>query len=101
VSDLTTEFSKREALMHALATQFANQPALSRSWLSSVDFGWGPERLLEKVVKKITFKTLVFKASPWAYAIKCGVAGSYNVYSGNFGNGNKYKLVGDFIAGCV
>lgn len=33
--------------MHALATEFAGSASLSRSWLSQVDFGWGPERLLD------------------------------------------------------
>lgn len=47
VPDLSTEYSKREALMRALATEFSTQAALSRSWLSRVDFGWGPERLLD------------------------------------------------------
>lgn len=47
VPDLSTEISKREALMHALATEFSGQTSLSRTWLSRVDFGWGPERLLD------------------------------------------------------
>jgi putative restriction endonuclease len=47
VVELGQELSKREALMHALATEFAGRPTLSRTWLSRVDFGWGPERLLD------------------------------------------------------
>jgi putative restriction endonuclease len=47
VSDLSEELSKREALMHALAAEFAGTTTLSRTWLSRVDFGWGPERLLD------------------------------------------------------
>jgi putative restriction endonuclease len=47
VPDLPTEVSKREALMHTLATEFAGQTTLSRTWLSRVDFGWGPERVLD------------------------------------------------------
>lgn len=45
--DLAAELAKREALMHAIATEFAGSTALTRSWLSRVDFGWGPERLLD------------------------------------------------------
>lgn len=33
--------------MHALAAEFAGRPALTRDWLSRVDFGWGPERVLD------------------------------------------------------
>lgn len=33
--------------MHALASEFAGSTALSRTWLSRVDFGWGPERLID------------------------------------------------------
>ncbi len=47
VPDLPEEFSKREALMHALATEFGQRAVLSREWLSRVDFGWGPERLID------------------------------------------------------
>jgi putative restriction endonuclease len=47
VADLASELTKREALMHAIATQFAGSTALTRSWLSRVDFGWGPERLID------------------------------------------------------
>lgn len=47
MSDISGELSKREALMHALAAEFAASPTLSRQWLSRVDFGWGPERLID------------------------------------------------------
>jgi len=47
VSDLADELAKREAMMHTLATEFAGSTALTRTWLSRVDFGWGPERLLD------------------------------------------------------
>jgi len=40
VADLSEEFSKREALMHALASEFAQKAVLTSSWLSRVDFGW-------------------------------------------------------------
>lgn len=43
--DLPLEFSKREALMHALAEEFSQRAVLSSKWLSRVDFGWGPERV--------------------------------------------------------
>lgn len=33
--------------MHALASEFAGNPVLSRQWLSQVDFGWGPERIID------------------------------------------------------
>lgn len=33
--------------MHALATEFGQQAVLTREWLSRVDFGWGPERLID------------------------------------------------------
>jgi RHS repeat-associated protein len=58
-------------------------------------------KVVKKVAKKITFKSIAFRAVPWGYLAKCAVAGSYNVYRGDFGNGNKYKVVGDFIAGCI
>lgn len=41
------ELAKREALMHTLATEFAGSPTLTRDWLSRVDFGWGPERIVD------------------------------------------------------
>lgn len=41
------ELAKREALMHTLAAEFAGSTALSRTWLSRVDFGWGAERLID------------------------------------------------------
>lgn len=44
---LDDELAKREALMHTLAAEFAGNAVLSRAWLSRVDFGWGPERLLD------------------------------------------------------
>jgi len=47
VVDVPAELAKRQALMNALASEFAGQTALSRKWLSRVDFGWGPERLLD------------------------------------------------------
>ncbi len=43
--DVGEELDKRNALMHALATQFAREAALTSQWLSSVDFGWGLERV--------------------------------------------------------
>ena len=45
VADLSVEFSKREALMHALATEFAQNAVLTSKWLGRVDFGFGPERV--------------------------------------------------------
>jgi putative restriction endonuclease len=45
VVDLFHELSKRESLMHALATEFAQNAVLTSRWLSRVDFGWGPERV--------------------------------------------------------
>lgn len=45
VTDLPLEFSKREALMHALATEFAQNAVLTSKWLGRVDFGFGPERV--------------------------------------------------------
>jgi putative restriction endonuclease len=45
VADLSMELSKREAIMHALASEFAQAAVLTSSWLGRVDFGWGPERL--------------------------------------------------------
>ncbi|MFZ5848892.1 MAG: HNH endonuclease [Actinomycetota bacterium] len=43
--DLSVELSKREALMHALATEFAQNAVLTSKWLECVDFGFGPERV--------------------------------------------------------
>lgn len=43
--ELSVEFSKREALMHALATEFAQNAVLTSKWLGRVDFGFGPERV--------------------------------------------------------
>jgi len=45
VVDLPEELAKRQALMHALATEFAQRTVLTSEWLRRVDFGWGPERL--------------------------------------------------------
>jgi putative restriction endonuclease len=45
VPDLSHEVSKREALMHALATEFAQSAVLTSKWLARVDFGFGPERV--------------------------------------------------------
>lgn len=45
VADLAEELSKREALMHALATEFAQNAVLTSRWLGRVDFGFGPERV--------------------------------------------------------
>lgn len=45
MDDLSREFSKREALMHALATEFAQNAVLTSKWLGRVDFGFGPERV--------------------------------------------------------
>lgn len=45
MADLSVEFSKREALMHALATEFAQNAVLTSKWLGRVDFGFGPERV--------------------------------------------------------
>lgn len=47
MSDLSQELSKRNALMHALASEFAGSPTLTREWLSKLDFGWGPERIID------------------------------------------------------
>jgi putative restriction endonuclease len=47
VISLSEELLRREALMHALAREFSGTTELTRSWLTSVDFGWGPERLLD------------------------------------------------------
>jgi putative restriction endonuclease len=47
MADLPNELSKREALMHALATEFGQRAVLTRDWLTRVDFGWGPERLID------------------------------------------------------
>jgi putative restriction endonuclease len=48
VTALDDERSKREALMHAVASQAAGSASLSRDWLSQVDFGWGSERLVDR-----------------------------------------------------
>lgn len=45
MADLTLEHQKRQALMDTLATRFAEEAILTSDWLSSVDFGWGPERI--------------------------------------------------------
>lgn len=45
MADLAEELSKREALMHALATEFARSAVLTSTWLARVDFGFGPERV--------------------------------------------------------
>ncbi|MGL5810714.1 MAG: HNH endonuclease [Nocardioides sp.] len=45
MADLPEEFSRRDALMHALADEFAQHAVLTSAWLSRVDFGWGPERV--------------------------------------------------------
>ncbi|GAA1713822.1 HNH endonuclease [Dietzia cercidiphylli] len=45
--DLSDEISKRNALMHALASEYAVSPTLTREWLSRLDFGWGPERIID------------------------------------------------------
>lgn len=45
MADLSVEFAKREALMHALATEFAQKAVLTSKWLGRVDFGFGPERV--------------------------------------------------------
>ncbi len=47
VADPHDESSKREALMHALATEFGQRAVLTRDYLTRVDFGWGPERLID------------------------------------------------------
>lgn len=47
MSDLSDEISKRNALMHALASEYAVSPTLTREWLSRLDFGWGPERIID------------------------------------------------------
>ncbi|MBB1046768.1 restriction endonuclease [Dietzia cercidiphylli] len=33
--------------MHALASEYAVSPTLTREWLSRLDFGWGPERIID------------------------------------------------------
>ncbi|WP_345461393.1 HNH endonuclease [Nocardioides marinquilinus] len=45
MADLAEELCKREALMHALATEFAQSAVLTSKWLGRVDFGFGPERV--------------------------------------------------------
>lgn len=45
--DLSHELSKREALIHALTIELAGTASLSRKRLSTFDFGWGPERLID------------------------------------------------------
>lgn len=45
VAGESLEFSKREALMHALAIEFAQNAVLTSKWLGRVDFGFGPERV--------------------------------------------------------
>lgn len=45
--DLSEEIKKRDALMHALASEYVGNPTLTREWLSRLDFGWGPERIID------------------------------------------------------
>lgn len=47
MAGLREELSKREAMMHALAQEFGQRAVLTREWLTRVDFGWGPERLID------------------------------------------------------
>lgn len=42
---MSLERAKREALMYAIAAEFGSNAVLTTNWLTSVDFGWGPERL--------------------------------------------------------
>lgn len=39
------ETERREKLMRVVADEFARGAVLTSSWLSRVDFGWGPERI--------------------------------------------------------
>ena len=45
--DLSQELSKRDALMNALASEYAGNPTLTRDFLNRLDFGWGPERIID------------------------------------------------------
>lgn len=45
--DLSQELSKRDALMDALASEYAGNPTLTRDFLNRLDFGWGPERIID------------------------------------------------------
>lgn len=45
--NLSQEIDKRHALMHVLASEYAGNPTLTREWLSRLDFGWGPERIID------------------------------------------------------
>ena len=45
--DRSEEIKKRDALMHALASEYVGNPTLTREWLSRLDFGWGPERIID------------------------------------------------------
>jgi putative restriction endonuclease len=47
VVNIEMEVAKRAALMNALATEFSGTTALTRRWLSRIDFGWGPERVVD------------------------------------------------------
>lgn len=47
MSDLSQELGKRKDLMHALASEYASNPTLTRAWLSKLDFGWGTERVID------------------------------------------------------
>lgn len=47
MADLLTELAKRESLMRAMAAEFGKNAVLTREWLNRVDFGWGPERLID------------------------------------------------------
>lgn len=43
--DLIWETERRERLMRALSDEFARTAVLTASYLTQVDFGWGPERV--------------------------------------------------------
>lgn len=45
MESLIEEHAKRQAMMHAVAQEFAEKAVLTWRWLESVDFGWGPQRL--------------------------------------------------------
>lgn len=48
MEDMSIELRKRESLMDVLAAEFAASPTLTKKWLSHVDFGWGPERIVDE-----------------------------------------------------
>lgn len=45
MTDMALEVAKRQALMKTLAEEFRRRAVLTTDYLTSVDFGWGPERV--------------------------------------------------------